>query len=315
MLRVFAGEIRMRRPVILAALALTVTPALASSLSLEQIMANPDWIGPPVEQPYWSAQGHALYYSLKRDGSQVQDLYRVNLSNGKSTKLSDTARASADGAPVFDLQHRHAAFVRHGDIFIRNLASGTLRQVTRTPQRESAPQWSADGQTLQYRHNNQWYSYNLSNGLATSAATLKTSANPQDAKPGQMQRLQMHLFKTLRSIKHDNDAEHAQQQALDAADATRAGEPYLSGQGREGGRHRARAERPLDAGGHAQGVACAGQVAANHALRDQIGVSKAREGTAVRGPQQPRAGVVQAAGSGSAQAVHAGHRPSAGDPR
>ena len=45
-------------------------------------MADPDWIGPPVEPPYWSVDGRSLYYSLKRNGSAVRDLHRVDLAGG-----------------------------------------------------------------------------------------------------------------------------------------------------------------------------------------------------------------------------------------
>ncbi len=51
--------------------------APAAPLDMETIMANPDWIGPPVEDAYWGVDGSQVYYSLKRDGSPVRDLWRV----------------------------------------------------------------------------------------------------------------------------------------------------------------------------------------------------------------------------------------------
>jgi hypothetical protein len=29
-------------------------------ISLDEIMADPDWIGPPVEDPYWSVDGRSI---------------------------------------------------------------------------------------------------------------------------------------------------------------------------------------------------------------------------------------------------------------
>ena len=47
--------------------------------------------------------------------------------------------ANADGAdPVFDRSHTRAAFVRDGDVFMREVASGRLMQVTRTRAARSA---------------------------------------------------------------------------------------------------------------------------------------------------------------------------------
>jgi dipeptidyl aminopeptidase/acylaminoacyl peptidase len=222
----------MRRLVVAAACLLVALPAFAAAsgpLTLEQIMANPDWIGPPVENPYWSAGGQSIYYQLKRDGSDIRDLYRVDPASGQSVKLGDKALANADGEPVFDRAHQHAAFTRHGDVFIRDLASGRLIQVTRTPQRESGVQWSGDGRSLQYREGNQWYRYALDGGPAAPVAVLKAAADPQAKKPDDLERMQLRLFKTLRDIKHDKDAERAHERELAAADPTRAAQPFWLG--------------------------------------------------------------------------------------
>src|SRR5580693_7236047 len=107
----------MRRLLLAGLVAFAVLPAVAAtssasgSLDLETIMANPDWIGQPVEMPYWSVDGHNLYYSLKRDGSPVRDLYRVDPASGQSVKLDPAAMAQADGPAVFDHAHQHAAFI------------------------------------------------------------------------------------------------------------------------------------------------------------------------------------------------------------
>ncbi|HET6631676.1 MAG TPA: prolyl oligopeptidase family serine peptidase [Rhodanobacteraceae bacterium] len=208
-------------------------PAVAQpTLTLEQIMANPDWIGPAVESPYSSTDGKALYYRLKRDGSEIRDLYRVDLESGKTSRLSGGELAGADGPPLFDASHAHAAFVRHGDVFVRRLADGSLRQVTRTPRRESHLQWSADGQALQYRSGTQWFSFSLASGLAMPVATLKTEDAPDADEADALGRLQLHLFKTLRKVKHESDQERAHAKALASADATRAAEPFWLGKDR-----------------------------------------------------------------------------------
>ena len=120
------------RPLLLAALAaFAVSPATAvpspaspdtRPLDLETVMANPDWIGQAVESPYWSVDGRQVYYSLKRDGSQVRDLYRVDPASGHSVQLDPAAQAQAEAPAVFDRAHQHAAFILHGDVFLVDLA-------------------------------------------------------------------------------------------------------------------------------------------------------------------------------------------------
>src|SRR5476651_96234 len=43
-----------------------------AALKLEQIMADPGWIGAPVENAYWAADGKSVYYDIKRSGSPIR---------------------------------------------------------------------------------------------------------------------------------------------------------------------------------------------------------------------------------------------------
>ena len=223
----------MRRLLLAGLAAFTALPALAATpaatLDLETIMANPDWIGQAVESPYWSADGQAIYYQLKRDGSQVRDLYRVDLASGRSEKLDPAAVAKADGPSVYDRTHRYAAFVRHGDVFLRTLADGRTVQVTQTVEDESAPQFSADSRALQYRSGDDWYSYDLARGVSAPVAVLKFADDPEQARTGALEAEQLKLFSTLRQLKADKDAEQANARALAAADPGRAPQPFWLG--------------------------------------------------------------------------------------
>ena len=213
----------------LAVLPAAVTAATQAPLDMETIMANPDWIGHPVERPYWSVDGRSIYYSVQRDGSPVRDLYRVDPASGQSVKLDAAAMAQAEGPAVYDRAQRHAAFILHGDVFVVDLASGRRVQVTRTPQRESSPQFSADGRALQFRDGNDWSSYDLASGTLSTVATLKFADDPQAKKPDQLGELQLTLFKTLRHIKANQQAEREEDKALDAADPGRAAAPFWLG--------------------------------------------------------------------------------------
>ena len=216
---------------LLLAAAPLALPAQTAPLTLETIMANPDWIGQPVQQPYWSVDGKAIYYALKRDASPVRDLYRVNPASGQSTRLDPQALATADGPPVFDTAHRHAAFIRHGDVFFVDLSNGRRMQVTQTAADESAPQFSPDGRTLQFRQGLDWFSYDAASGVTAPVAELTFADDPEAAKPDALARQQLDLFTTLRQIKADKDAARAADKARAAADSGRAPLPFYLGEG------------------------------------------------------------------------------------
>lgn len=220
---------------VLAAALLTVltsAPALAATppLDMETIMADPDWIGPPVEDAYWSVDGSQLYYSLKHDGNPVRDLWRVSATGGTPERLDPAAAAKADGGkPVFDRDHRHAAFVRHGDIFLRDLATGATTQVTRTAAKERDPRFSADGRLLTFRADNDWFLYAVAGGPVTKAADLEAKEDPKAKKSDDLADEQQTLFKTLRGLRADEDAMKADAEALDAADPGRTAKPFWLG--------------------------------------------------------------------------------------
>ncbi len=225
----------MRRLLPAAFVALTVLPLAAATrpavapLDLETVMASPDWIGQAVEQPYWSVDGRSLYYSLKRDGSQVRDLYRVDPAGGAGVALDPAAMAQADGPAVFDRAHQHAAFILHGDVFVVDLAGGHRTQVTRTPQDESAPQFSADGRALQFRDGNDWYTHDLASGVTAPAALLKFADDPQAKQPDALGARQLELFRTLREIKNGKQAQRDYDKTLAAVDPGRAPQPFWLG--------------------------------------------------------------------------------------
>jgi dipeptidyl aminopeptidase/acylaminoacyl peptidase len=200
-------------------------------LTLEQIMADPDWIGPQVEDAHWSVDGRSIYFKLKRKGSQIRDLYEVDAGGGTPQKLDDAQLLLADGFPVFDPAHHRAAFLRHGDVFLRELASGKTRQLTRSDSPRSELQFSADGNTLSWREGrSEWMVCDLATGVIGPAAQLKAEKDPHaKAQPDQMERLQLHLFSTLREIKANSEAERAREQLLEHEDATRAPEPFYLG--------------------------------------------------------------------------------------
>ena len=100
---------------------------------LDTIMSDPDWIGNGVERAWWSWDGTQALYQRKRDGATIRDTWSVPAAGGAPARVVDTARAGLDAAdPAFDASHARMAFARNGDLFVRDLRSGALTQLTRT---------------------------------------------------------------------------------------------------------------------------------------------------------------------------------------
>jgi hypothetical protein len=146
------------------------TPAApATALTLQQVMADPDWIGPPVEDAWWAWDGRRVQYARKRDGATIRDTWQQTIDGGAAARVDGAARADLDAAdPVYDTQRARMAFVRNGDVFVRDLRSGALTQVTRSNDDDALPKWSSDG-GLAWRVGNDWYRWTAAGGVHQAA--------------------------------------------------------------------------------------------------------------------------------------------------
>jgi dipeptidyl aminopeptidase/acylaminoacyl peptidase len=216
-----------------AAPADAVAPAATAQhgVTLEKIMADPDWIGPAVRDEYWSADSRSVYYSSKRRDSSIVDLHRLDLAGGQDRSVDPKAMSDADGPPVFDGYGKRAAFVRNGDIFVRDLGTGGLRQITRSAQKNTSPQFSADGRLLSFRVDNEWFVHDFERGVTAPAAIVKAEKDPDAApKADDLRDMQLRTFSTLKRLHDESEAAKKHAEELRKGDATRAATPFYLGE-------------------------------------------------------------------------------------
>jgi dipeptidyl aminopeptidase/acylaminoacyl peptidase len=201
-----------------------------NGLTLEKIMADPDWIGPPVKDAYWSADGSRVYYTLKRSGSPIADLHRIDPVSNKDQIVDAAAMADADAPAIYDRADRRAAFIRHRDIFVRDVKSGHLTQITRSPQNKGSVHFSADGKLLSFRVDNDWFVHEFANGVTAAAAIVKAEKDPH-APPAadDLREMQLRTFSTLKKLHDDAEITRSHEQALQTGDVTRGVLPFYLG--------------------------------------------------------------------------------------
>ncbi|MGH8274391.1 MAG: prolyl oligopeptidase family serine peptidase [Gammaproteobacteria bacterium] len=201
-------------------------------LTLTKIMANPDWISVPPEMPYWGANGKTVYYSLRPHGAPVPTLHAVSLATGRSSRVSDKM-AAATGSPefVYDRARTREAYVFDGNVYVKNLASGKLKQLTRGA-RARNPQFMADGKAVAWLANGHYVVRNLDTGLAYRPAAVKTTAPPSEIAPGPYRFYtaeQSRLFKVIRKRKHDARAQREYAQKIAKASGAVGSIPFYIG--------------------------------------------------------------------------------------
>jgi dipeptidyl aminopeptidase/acylaminoacyl peptidase len=221
----------MRIPALTIVAALIALPAAAATtpVTLDQAMAHPDWIGTPAESAWWSWDGKQVFYRQKRIGSPLRDTYQA--LPGKPRLVGDAELARLDSAKVtYNRDHTRAVLLRNGDLFERDLKSGALTQITRSAAAVAAPQYSVDGQNVQFKNGDDWYSWSRAERLASPVALLRAAKDPAAAADEDaMRAMQLRLIATLKRQKDDRDANRTRADEERRADGTRAPAPIYLG--------------------------------------------------------------------------------------
>jgi dipeptidyl aminopeptidase/acylaminoacyl peptidase len=214
--------------------AATSATSATSGLTLETIMADPDWLGNPPENPYWSDDGRSIYYERKRQGVNERDLYRLDPETGKSEAVPYTDRGAADaGNDQAELSHdrRWKAYSRKGDLYLKDLQTGSIRQLTRTAEEETAPHFLVGDSRLSFKRDKTVFVYDLVSGLISQPAELLLEKDPADDKPeGFLAEDQLRLFDVLKDKKRKKDATREAERAEQKADPTRPPLPWYLGE-------------------------------------------------------------------------------------
>src|SRR5476649_1267848 len=189
---------------LLAAFAATATAQ--TPITLDQAMANPDWIGNPVDSAWWGWDSRQVYYKQKRDGSPLRDTFLV--AGGAAKKVGDAQLANLDSAdPVYNRDHTRAILLRNGDLFERDLKTGALTQIVRGTSPAADAQYSADGAHVQFRVGPDWFSWSRAERMVSPVALLRTAKDPDAAPEANTRRdLQLRLMSTLARQKAERDA-------------------------------------------------------------------------------------------------------------
>jgi len=212
----------------------------ARALTLEQIMADPDWIGTPPESPYWADDGSAVYFERKRTGAEEKDLYRAPLNGGEPVlvPLAERGKVDAPGGER-SRDRKWKAWSRAGDLYLKNLETGAIRQITRTADDESDPHFMVGDRRVQLHRGPTVFVYDLETGLIAQPAELRLEKDPadEDAETPEtpettedyLKAQQLRLFDVIRERKEKRAAARAEEKAEHQADPTRAPLPWYLG--------------------------------------------------------------------------------------
>ncbi|MDV6315250.1 prolyl oligopeptidase family serine peptidase [Idiomarina sp. HP20-50] len=149
-----------------------------AELTLEQIMADPDWMGRFPENAFWSPDGQHILFEQKREASQIRDLMIIKNATGEPQKvpLSDMHLYAADEKES-SVAGNWLAYTYKGNVFVR-FGNGDVVQLTRDDENQHNLQAMVDG-SLTYQQGNDFYRVDVKTGLTQQVASIKFEEAPK----------------------------------------------------------------------------------------------------------------------------------------
>ena len=152
-------------------------------LTMEQIMADPDWLGRQPQAAYFSPTGDSLLYYRKREGSVVRDLFETNegLSNGALVEVSELHHHEFDEI-IDDNDHSFIAWIFEGNVFIKQRATNAISQLTKDSSTAHNLQYYGNG-GVSFQKGNEFHAIDINSGRSSQVFEWRFAENEPVVKP------------------------------------------------------------------------------------------------------------------------------------
>jgi dipeptidyl aminopeptidase/acylaminoacyl peptidase len=207
-----------------------VTPSAAStSITMETIMADPDWLGREPQQSYWSDDSKSVFYSRKQQGGPLHEFWHRPLTGQDNGHLLPVPKLHEYQYQqrVLNKKRNKAAWTFEGNIFVKDLVSGELRQLSRDGAQASKLQFLSDGR-LAFQRGDGYYAIKLDTGMMDLLASWKFAETPKallDPKD-YIAKQQIDLIQFVAKHRADKQSRFDYRQQLQSQNASLAPKPY-----------------------------------------------------------------------------------------
>ncbi|MDO3645067.1 prolyl oligopeptidase family serine peptidase [Mucilaginibacter sp. L3T2-6] len=146
-------------------------------LTIEKIMRDPKWIGTSPSNIRWSDDSKKIYFNWNPENADRDPLFAITPSDIKPVKVSlDEQRAMAPEYGDWNKKHTQKLFEKNGDIWLSDLPSHKIQQLTNTADFETGAVFSGDESKVIFRKGDNLYSLNLHNGELAQLTNFVHSA-------------------------------------------------------------------------------------------------------------------------------------------
>ncbi|MBB1268284.1 S9 family peptidase [Shewanella sp. SR44-3] len=216
-------------PVITAPLA--SPPIAANKLTLKQIMADPDWMGIASQGAYWSDDGQSVYFSRQPSEAATAQLYQQQLTQTKAEAITVAKLHLADQrGGELNLAKDKKVYLYQGNVFIKDLVSGDIKQLTRQNDAIDGARFLNNGDVAYWQGNNVYRLHQDSGLIEQIAAILMSKAPKEVAEPETYIAKQQHrLIQFVAKEHHKAKERQASRKILSLQDPSFANKSWYLG--------------------------------------------------------------------------------------
>ncbi|MGN8068389.1 prolyl oligopeptidase family serine peptidase [Mucilaginibacter sp. 22184] len=191
------------------------------TLTVEKIMRDPKWIGTSPSNIRWSDDSKKIYFKWNPGHDDADALYAITTGTISPQKVSIAEQRGLTADGEWNKGHTQKVFEKNGDLFIADIKTGKVTQLTNTEQREDDPVFSGNEQEIIFKQNNNLFALKLNGGrLKQLTNFVRSPEKKKDAETLNDQELwlkkqQLELFDIIKKEAKEDKLDSTQAAALE----------------------------------------------------------------------------------------------------
>ena len=190
--------------------ALSAQEVNTSTLKINEIMKGDDFVGHLPSNVNWSSDGKTIYFDWNPEGAALSDsLYGYQLKSGKIDKIDfETSYKLPSFYGTFNESKTKKVYEKYGDIYMLDIATHTIFQITNTTDRERSPYFIQNDSKIAFEKGDNIFTWTIATGATQQVTNFTDKKEKKDKKSDRDEWLmndQLALFEVLRERKHKND--------------------------------------------------------------------------------------------------------------
>ncbi|AOT08208.1 prolyl oligopeptidase family serine peptidase [Pseudoalteromonas luteoviolacea] len=201
------------------------------NITLEQAMADPDWISRSPENAYWGADSNTIYFNQKQVGNQLRDTFSIDSKGTQQISLSDLHKIGSGNA-IYSADGKLQAYTFQGNIFVKNTETQQIKQLTRSSTNEQIIQFMNSGE-LAYKVSNTIFAVNVETGLTQELVKIHLGNKPSGTQePSTYIAKEQHKLIDYVALTHKNALDKEARQAnIESQNSSIASQQIYLGEG------------------------------------------------------------------------------------